>query len=260
MIGKHSRFNGIVLAATSVFSVACLDDVLTSRAPEYEEPIQLVNPMLKALDTDQFGVHIGALLIRGTPSDTAFRPLESARIAVTVTTDRGDYESLLTGPYICAVDDVRTRYCNEISIAMDGDADLEQLAIRLDSIDARFISIPYPSAGRVLFLDENADSYIEVVKQWPGVKDAKYVFAEINVNMAVLDRWIRSNDMRGGSLLAFDEPIVADGKVQVLAGDLLRVEYVQPDGSVLRTDITVKCPEPDSNRLGVPLPIMSRCR
>lgn len=105
MITKLKRTKGIAVAVTALLSTACLNDLLTSGEREEEEPTQLINPMLKTLQIDRFGFAIAALLINAEPPrDTVLHPANSV-IALTVTSNRGERESLLIGPYICALDE-----------------------------------------------------------------------------------------------------------------------------------------------------------
>lgn len=180
----------------------------------------------------------GALSVKALIDDTSFVLAPGARLRLTVTTSRGDEESLSLGPANCPsrpVVGISFR-CLEFGISMLSGHKVSDIdgAVRAWGGRISVVGASGELAVVVALRRDNLLARIREIDSWPGVN---YTFADQVTS--------------GGSLAPVHSQLHAviainlglvrmgDGLLQGVAGDTVLVSYLQPSGSVLSTSIVI---------------------
>lgn len=187
-------------------------------------------PVLRELRVEPSSLRPGgALVVRAIPADDRTPVSAGLRIAVTVRTSGGDREELVLRPELCRTGDGTVYVCDTFYLAMHPGQHVGQLSGRLREVGGRYgwISSDGQHASVQLF-ETDAQEAMRVAGRWPGVR-----WVELSGVGSVQGGPAVGTGARGAAPIEYEAAAPGDGKVQVVSGETLTVEYRQPGGDLL---------------------------
>ncbi len=183
----------------------------------------------------------GALLITAYATDPATIS-DRTHLEFEVTTNAGEREVITVRQGLCGdgKQGSELHICRRFGVTMNNGVDVRTLLPNLRHHSQAVLSrvVAGGQYGTIEVPNGNLAAVMSTVKQWSGVQS---VWLDQVAGPDVLG-WEPTQHLRGAMPLVYAEPTANDGTVQVRPGDVLIVNYVQPDGTILSTSIDI--PEP----------------
>ncbi len=220
--------NSVIRTMIVLFAVAA-SSLTTSCGNDLVSPV-LVNPGIEALEFSPFYSRPGIVAITAQFPDTSARLRPSERIAVRVTVEGGDEETMMLEHSVCFIPDPFT--CSTVSVGMRSGRTVDDISGMVASFPARWhVTFGFQTNGSLRVFDSRrVPDVITALRRHPAVASVE--------REAVGVPAISPPPPIGHLLLAalpldYDSPTPNDGTVQGQKGALLTLRYTQPDGSVL---------------------------
>ncbi len=211
------------------------------------EPVEMVNPVLRDLQVRHYPFRYHSewgLLVTASLGETELSLTHTMRMPIRLQTERGDIEELTLRPAICG----DQSSCVSFILSMEPGQHIDGLRPYLSQASGRFSHVAYDGSwGSMMILgDGDVDSAIQTAKKWPGVQSA-----ERSGYLTVQDVGSElQNFALSIAVVEFGTPKLGDLIVQTRAGDIVTVEYRQPDGTTLAANLRM-CDLPEG--FGVPI-------
>ena len=202
-------------------------------------PIDLVTPRIDSLRFDPFfsrAPDSGIVAVFARLADTSARLQSNERIAVRVTVEGGDQETMELGPNVCFLPDPHA--CTLVSVGTRSGHTVDELGGVLSAIPARWwvIGPSRTNGGARVFDARNVDAGIAELKRHPAVASAE---RDAIGTLGVDPPPHFPSQLLATLPLDYGAHKADDGKVQGQKGALMTVRYTQPDGTVLTHTLAI---------------------
>jgi hypothetical protein len=222
----------LILAAIS--SLAACDHVAEPRVVSLE---------LQGLQLRQYPFGYNGdwgLILEGNVADRDAVLANDMRVAVRAVGERGDVEDFLLIPHVCVTEDDRFYECAAVLVWMSKGRHIREIADAVDKFPARIRSMYRDGQGGGLWLfGRSVKDALRYGWLWPGVTKVERSW------LGYFDN--RTGPVRTGLTLPvvveFAAPMPGDGRLQLQAHEQVRLQYTQPDGSLLEV-ATAMCEHP----------------
>lgn len=210
-----------------------------------------INPTMETITIDTAAIgSLSALVVRATPADGELPVTLHTRIRMTVRTGAGDVEQMQLFPTLCGKDGQEI-FCNEFLVAMHSERDIADLKSLAEELPGRVIQtgtcvsdgVSEPRCtleqafGSVMIFEGDLEAAMDEAQDWPGVRSVDFS-APLYLGHVTQKR--PRNGFVGGAPIAFAPPVPRDGVLQLRTGDMLEVEYLQPEGQTITARVTVR--------------------